>query len=203
MRRSSGEAARWTACEEGGFGGSAGREASGALVGGQAPHEAQGTLVAVRPRQGLGASSIVVDASRVARGEQELKPPECGPLGGAQQTEGAHAVQTAQRHVLEEAAEELVGGQGHRFALAIAAVTVAEGDRAVVASGDGFDGERGAVDIASEVVEHDARARDGLGKDDPALVPGDMGQLQTRHGAASELEETVLPQSRKSRVASS
>jgi diacylglycerol kinase family enzyme len=62
-----------------------------------------------------------------------------------EQTEGAHAVQTAQRHVLEEAAQKLVGRQGHGLALAVAAVTVGEGDGVVVAGGDGLVGERGAV----------------------------------------------------------
>jgi hypothetical protein len=79
-RRSSGEAERWPACEQGRSGGSARREPSGALVGGQAPYEAQCPLVAVRARQGLGASGIVVDGSRVARSEQELEASEGGPL---------------------------------------------------------------------------------------------------------------------------
>jgi hypothetical protein len=47
------------------------------------------------------------------------------------------------------------------------------------------------MDVASEVVEHDAGARDGLGEDDKALVPGDLGQLQAGHGAASEMEEAT------------
>lgn len=112
-RRSSGEVGWWAASVDGRSGGSAGGEPMGALVGGQAPHEAQRTLVAVRARQELGRSSIVVDGSRVARGEQELEPPQGGPLGGVEQPESAHAVQTAQRHVLEEAAQKLVGGQSH------------------------------------------------------------------------------------------
>jgi hypothetical protein len=143
-RRSSSEAERWPACEGGRSEGSARREPSGALVGGQAPH----ALVAVWARQGLGASGIVVDGSRVTRSEQELETSEGGPLGGVEQTEGAHAVQTAQRHVLEEAAQKLVRGQRHRLALPVLAVSVAEGDGAVVACGDGLVGGRGAMDVA-------------------------------------------------------
>ena len=120
--RSSGETERWPACEQGRSGGSARREPSGAFFGGQAPHEAQRRLVAVRARHGLWALGIVVDGSRVAIGEQELELSQCGPLGGVEQTEGAHAVQTGQRHVLEEAAQKLVGGQRHGPALAVAAV---------------------------------------------------------------------------------
>jgi hypothetical protein len=190
-RRSSVEAERWPACEEGRSGGSAGREPSGALVGGQASHEAQCRLVAMGARHWLGTWGIVVDGSPVAPGEQELEAAQCGPLGGVEQTEGAHAVQTAQRHVLEEAAQKLVGVQSHGFALAVAAVSIVEGDGAVVAGGDGLVGKRGAMGVASEIVEHDAGARDGLGEDDPALVPGDEGQLQAGHGAASEMAEAT------------
>jgi hypothetical protein len=107
------------------------------------------------------------------------------------QAEGAHAVQATQRHVLEEAAQKLVSGQGHALARAVAAVSVVEGDGAVVASGDGLVGESRAMDVASEVVEYHARTRDGLGEDDPALVPVDDRQPQAGHGAASEMEEAT------------
>jgi hypothetical protein len=159
------------------------------LVGGQAPEEAQRRLVAVGARQGLGASGIVDEGSRVARSEQELEASEGGALGGVKQTEGAHAVQTAEWDVLEEAPQKLVGGQRHGPALAVGAVSVVESDGAVVAGGDGLVGESGAMDVASEVVEHDGGACDGLGEDDPALVPGDEGQPEGGNGAASEMKE--------------
>jgi hypothetical protein len=57
--------------------------------------------------------------------------------------------------------------------------------------GDGFVGKRGAMDVASEVVEHDSGASNGFGEDDPALVPGDVGQRQARHGTASEMAEAT------------
>jgi hypothetical protein len=108
-----------------------------------------------------------------------------------QQTESADAMDAAQRDVLEEAAQELVGGQGHGAARAVAAAAVGKGDGAVVAGGDGLVGKCGAMDVASQVVEHDTGTRNGLGEDDPALVPGDVGQVQGRHGAASEMEEAT------------
>jgi hypothetical protein len=108
-----------------------------------------------------------------------------------QQTEGADAMQPAERHVLEEAAQKLVRGQGHALALAFGAVSIGEGDRALVAGGDGLVGESSAMDVASEVVEHDAGASDGLGEDDPRLIPGDEGQRESGHGAASEAKEAT------------
>jgi diacylglycerol kinase family enzyme len=68
------------------------------------------------------------------------------------EAEGAHAMQTAQRHVLEEAAQKLMSGQSHAFALAVAAVSVVEGDGALVAGGDGLVGESRAMDVAGEIV---------------------------------------------------
>jgi len=62
-----------------------------------------------------------------------------------EQAEGAHAVQTAQRHVVQEAAQKLVGVPSHGPALAVVAVSVVEGDGAVVAGGDGLVGKRGAM----------------------------------------------------------
>jgi hypothetical protein len=100
-------------------------------------------------------------------------------------------MQSAERHVLEKAAKELVSRQRHRPASAVAATSVGEGDGASVASGDGLVGESGAVNVAGEVVEHDAGASNGFGEDDPALVPGDLWQAETGHGAASESEETA------------
>jgi hypothetical protein len=105
--------------------------------------------------------------------EQELKTTKHGAPTGMKQTEGTNAMQAAERHMLEKAAQELVGGQGHRLATSISAVAIVEGHGAVVAGQDGLVGEGGTVDVATEVVEHGGGPSDGLGEDDPALVPWD------------------------------
>ena len=47
------------------------------------------------------------------------------------------------------------------------------------------------MDVAGEVIEHGVGSSNGLGEDDPALVPGDGGQLQVGHGATGEMEEAT------------
>jgi hypothetical protein len=134
---------------------------------------------------------VLVGGGRSRRGEQELKTAQGSALGRVQQTEGADAMQAARGDMLEEAAQELVGGQGHVLAEAVAVAAVGEGDGALVAGGDGLVAESSTMDVASEVVEHDGGARDGLGEDDPALVPGDVGQAQLGDRSAGEREEAT------------
>jgi hypothetical protein len=173
----------------GGWGGS---DEGGALIGREASDATQGGLMAVGASQPLGARlGGLVGGRGSQRGKQELKTAEGSAFAGMEEAESADAMQAAQGDMLEEAAQELVGGQGHGSARAVAAAAVGEGDGAVVASGDGFVGERGAMDVAGEVVEHGGRARDGLGEDDPALVPGNDGQAQLGHCIACEREEAT------------
>jgi hypothetical protein len=121
--------------------------------------------------------------------EEELETAERGSLGGMEQTESADAMDAAQGHVLEIAAKKLAGGQRHELALAVSTIAVGEGDGAVVAGGDGLVGQSGAVHVASEVVENDVGASDGLREHDPALVPRNLWQAQAGHGGASVREE--------------
>ena len=87
------------------------------------------------------------------------------------------------RHVLREAAQELVGGQGHRLALMVTAVAIAEGDGAVAAGDDGLVGDRRAMDVAAKVLEDLLRLlHDGLGEDDPGLLPWDHGEGDVGEG---------------------
>src|SRR5690606_32639205 len=103
----------WAACERFEMGGEG--EESGALVGGQATHAAQGWLVAVRTSQDLGGSGL--DGRRRDGGsEQQLQTAQGVALARVQQSEGANAVQATQRDVLEEAAQKLVGRQAHGLA---------------------------------------------------------------------------------------
>src|SRR6185369_135339 len=86
--------------------------------------------------------------------------------------------------------EEFVDGQRHRGPPALAAATVAEGDRSVVAPEDGLVGQRRPVHVATEILEHLLRSLDDrLGEDDPRLAPGDLGKRDVRQGAAREVEE--------------
>ena len=54
---------------------------------------------------------------------------------------------------MEEAAEEFGAGQLHAFAFAVAAIAVVEGDGFVVEGIDALVGERGAVDVAGEILK--------------------------------------------------
>ncbi len=184
---------RWAACERVAMRNDCrGGDEGGALIGGEASDAAKRGLEAVWASQGLGARlGVLVDGRRSGRGEQELKTAQGSALGGVQQTEGADAVQAAQGDMLEEAAQKLVGGQGHVLADAVTAVSVGEGDGASVAGGDGLVAESSAMDVASEVVEHGGRASDGFGEDDPALVPRDRRQPEGGHGPACEVEEAA------------
>jgi len=53
------------------------------------------------------------------------------------------------------------------------------------------------VHVASEVVEHDVGASDGLREHDPALVPGDLGQVQAWRGGAGAREEATSEELRQ------
>ena len=92
-----------------------------------------------------------------------------------EQTESSDTVQALQRDVLQKAAQELMGGQGHRPSLVVATVTVGEGDGVVAASKDGLVAERGAMDVAAEVVEHGVGLMTGLAKTTQRLFQGMVG----------------------------
>ena len=76
------------------------------------------------------------------------------------------------KHVEQEAADELLGLQSHDlFAIAVFAISIAQGDFAVLDLEDTIVGERHAVGVAAEVVENGLwRAERLFGIDHPILL---------------------------------
>ena len=106
--------------------------------------------------------------------EQESKAQDGAPLFRVQQPIGPDTVKALGRDVLEEATQEFLSAEGHRLSLADFAVTIGEGDLALVGSDEALVGHGGAVHVAPEVVEeHFGFGMKGaFGIDDPWLVPG-------------------------------
>lgn len=101
------------------------------------------------------------------RGEQELEPAQGRAMLGMEQAEGAHAVEALRRNVLQEATQELLGGQRHGLLPGVATVAIAESDGGIVVGEQGVLREGSAMHIAAEVVEHLLAAlHRGLGEDD-------------------------------------
>ena len=163
----------------------------GALVGGEPTEQHQGRLPAARTGQAqswcpLGRGRY----GRLPRRQQELESLQREAVRRVEQAEGADPVQSPEGDVLEEAAQELVRGEGHGLAPLISVVSVAEGHRAIVGGDDGLVRDRGLVDVAPEVLEDLVRALDdGFGEDDPALAPGDVRERDARQSAPREAEE--------------
>ena len=112
-------------------------------------------------------------------------------MARVQETEGAHAVESARRHVLQESTEEFAAAKGHDFALAVAAVAVTEGDSAVVTGDNALVRQCSPVDITSKVMKKALRFGlcGSLGVDNPVLAPGNRGELHLGQGAAREVEK--------------
>ena len=92
-------------------------------------------------------------------------------LGGAEEAEIADLDETPGQDVLEEAVDELIGGEGTEFDLAGSGRAVFEGDpvvfkfdQAAVADGD-------PEDVESQVFEGRAAIADRFAMDDPILHP--------------------------------
>lgn len=80
--------------------------------------------------------------------------------------------------MLTEAAQELASGHctGSRFAGAIVAELVLEGDRFIIDTGDPAVGDGGAMDISGDVFDHVRRTfAPGCRVDDPGFAP-DLGR---------------------------
>jgi hypothetical protein len=84
-----------------------------------------------------------------------------------------NALETVWQDVQQEAADELVGVQGHHFlAVVVAIVLPAKGDRIVVDSGQAGVGDCHAMGISAEIIEHSLRAAKGwLRVDHPVDFP--------------------------------
>jgi hypothetical protein len=91
-------------------------------------------------------------------------------------------METFRRHVLKEATEKLLHGEPQGLALRVRAAAVREGDAVSVGGDEGLVAERGAINVATEILEHSLRSvDDGFREDDPRLRPerrreGDLGK---------------------------
>ena len=90
-----------------------------------------------------------------------------------EKTEVSDANQTAGQHVKQEAAQELMGGDGHDLLLAaVGIISPAEGDTIVLEGQEAMVGDGHTMGVAGQVVEHMFRAAEGrLGVDHPVLLP--------------------------------
>ena len=84
----------------------------------------------------------------------------------------ADANQAAGQDVQQEAAQELMGGNGHDLLLAaVGIVSPAEGDAIVFEGHEPMVGDGDAMGVAGQVVENMFGAAEGwLGVDDPVLL---------------------------------
>ena len=84
----------------------------------------------------------------------------------------ADANQAAGQNVKQEAAQELMGGNGHDLLLAaVSIVSPAEGDAIVFEGHEPMVGDGDAMGVAGQVVENMFGAAEGwLGVDDPVLL---------------------------------
>ena len=90
----------------------------------------------------------------------------------AKKAEVTDAHEAIRQDVKQEAADEFVGIKEHRFfSIPIFSISVAQGDLAVFDVEDAVIGERHAVGVAAEIVEHGLWRTERLfGVDDPALL---------------------------------
>ena len=90
----------------------------------------------------------------------------------SQETEVPDAHEAGGKHVEQEAAQELVHGQGHEALLvAVGGVSPAKGDLVVGQGDEAMVGDGDAMRVASEVVENMLRATEGrFAVDDPIVV---------------------------------
>ena len=115
-------------------------------------------------------------------------------MSGMEQAERAHAMNAFAWHVLQEASEELVRGQGHPLALMVSRVAIGKGHSLVVAGADGFVVDGGAVYVSSEVGQYGLSALDGgLSEDDPQFVVRDVREVDAGQSAPRK-SRCVRPQ---------
>jgi hypothetical protein len=93
----------------------------------------------------------------------------------------AYAHQASGQHVKQEAAQELMGGNGHDLLLAaVGIVSPAKGDAIVLKGHETMVGDGDAMGIAGQVVENLFRAAEGwLGVDHPVFLtelPEEVGE---------------------------
>ena len=92
-----------------------------------------------------------------------------GAAGVRQEAEVADAAEPFRQDVEQEATDELVGVERHHLGLVVGAIILpAEADATVLAGEEPAVGDRDAMGVAAEIVEHLLRPAEGtLGVDDP------------------------------------
>jgi len=160
----------------------------GALIRCQATEESKWCVVAVRTAQAWFLVFDVRGLRGLSRGEQQLKATQRGSVVTMEQPKGSDAVHALGQHVLEEAPQEFVCGQGHHPLFVGTAVAVPKGDAALVAGDERLVADGGAMDVATEVVENFFCAlHDGLREDDPLFRPGYVRKRDARKRTAGKI----------------
>ena len=143
---------------------------------------------------GSGGSMRAVVPSRLAATFERSTPSAVG-----EESEVADANQAAGQDVQQEAAQELIGGNGHDLLLAaVGIVPPAEGDAIVLEGHETMVGDGDAMGVAGQIVEHMFGPAEGwLGVDDPVLpeqAAGGSGECsQERPDAVVSRETEVCP----------
>jgi len=102
-------------------------------------------------------------------------------MGGTPQAIVPDFVEPLGQHMLQQAADELGGRQGHGLPAMISGVLVAEADLAVLDREQTAIGQRNPVDIPAQVVQDLLRALEGgFAVDDPSFGPDHLGHKQVR-----------------------
>jgi len=106
-------------------------------------------------------------AEQSAAAVERSTPPAVG-----EESEVADANQSAGQHVKQEAAQELISGNGHDLLLAaVGIISPAEGDAIVLEGHEAMVGNGDAMGVARQVVENVFGTAEGwLGVDDPVLA---------------------------------
>jgi hypothetical protein len=85
-------------------------------------------------------------------------------------------METLGQHVLQKAADELQRRQGHGLPAMVLGILIAEADVAVLDRENPAIGQRDAVDIPAQVIQHRLRALQGrFAVDDPTFGPSRLG----------------------------
>lgn len=131
---------------------------------------------------------MVWQREATVRFEKQSEGSQEQALGGAEEAEIADLDEAPGQDVLEEAVDEVIGGEGAEGDLSGSGRAVAKGDlvvfeldQAAVADGD-------PEDVGSQVLESSAAIADGFAVDHPILFPNKGGE---RIGEAGSLKGVV------------
>lgn len=92
--------------------------------------------------------------------------------------------------VLEIPAQELLRGKSNALMKTVSTIAISEGDVCAVAVEQSSVGERGTMNVATEIVDDVfSPFQDGLDVHDPMLASAHIGELRLRKSAAGERHE--------------